>query len=117
MSSSRGQQRVEDVYEQQNDQKLDELHSKLRTLRGITSDINADVEAQNLILDQTNDHFGSFGTSLSQASQRARHAFGLAPNGSIVYKPWRLAIAIVLCFLGLWMGLKVFSWFRGGPPA
>jgi hypothetical protein len=34
-SSSRGQQRVEDVYEQQNDQRLDELHSKLRTLKGV----------------------------------------------------------------------------------
>ena len=32
MSSSQGQ---EDVYETQNDQRLDELHSKIRTLRGV----------------------------------------------------------------------------------
>ena len=33
MSTSRG--RAEDVYESQNDQRLDELHSKIRTLRGV----------------------------------------------------------------------------------
>lgn len=33
MSTSRGH--VEDVYESQNDQRLDELHSKIRTLRGV----------------------------------------------------------------------------------
>jgi blocked-early-in-transport protein 1 len=27
--------RVEDTYEAQNDQRLDELHSKIRTLRGV----------------------------------------------------------------------------------
>jgi hypothetical protein len=70
MSTSRGN--VEDVYESQNDQRLDELHTKLRTLRGVrndaqsslttisnffppqvTTDIHRDVEAQNLILDET----------------------------------------------------------------
>jgi hypothetical protein len=30
-------QRQEDVYEQQNDQRLDELHSKIRNLRGVWS--------------------------------------------------------------------------------
>lgn len=34
MSSSRD--RVEDTYEAQNDQRLDELHSKIRTLRGVS---------------------------------------------------------------------------------
>lgn len=33
MSSSRD--RVEDTYETQNDQRLDDLHSKLRTLRSV----------------------------------------------------------------------------------
>ncbi|KAF9257140.1 hypothetical protein L218DRAFT_880184, partial [Marasmius fiardii PR-910] len=28
--------RVEDTYERQNDQRLDELHSKIRTLRGVS---------------------------------------------------------------------------------
>jgi blocked-early-in-transport protein 1 len=35
MSTSRD--RVEDTYESQNDQRLDELHSKIRTLRGVSS--------------------------------------------------------------------------------
>ena len=34
MSSSRD--RVEDTYESQNDQRLDELHAKVRTLRGVS---------------------------------------------------------------------------------
>ena len=29
--------RAEDVYESQNDQRLDELHTKIRTLRGVRS--------------------------------------------------------------------------------
>lgn len=35
MSGSRD--RVEDTYELQNDERLDDLHSKLRTLRGVRS--------------------------------------------------------------------------------
>jgi blocked-early-in-transport protein 1 len=68
MSSSRSQ---EDTYEAQNDQRLDELHSKIRTLRGVssrshphcavcdpydlqvTTDIYDDAERQNLVLDET----------------------------------------------------------------
>lgn len=38
MSTSRG--RVEDTYEAQNDQRLDELHSKIRTLRGVSQDLS-----------------------------------------------------------------------------
>ncbi len=73
MSSSRSG-RVEDTYETQNDQRLDELHSKIRTIRGvritaypislsltsacllsqkITTDMHTDVEAQNLLLDES----------------------------------------------------------------
>jgi hypothetical protein len=35
MSTSRDRQ-VEEVYEEQNDQRLDDLHSKIRTLRGVS---------------------------------------------------------------------------------
>ena len=72
MSTSRDR-RVEEVYEGQNDQRLDELHSKIRTLRGVrvhlslwrlaswaywgaeqvTTDIYDDAERQNLVLDDT----------------------------------------------------------------
>jgi hypothetical protein len=33
--SSSSRTRVEDVYEAQNDQRLDDLHAKIRTLRGV----------------------------------------------------------------------------------
>ena len=66
-------QRDADHLETQNDQRLDELHSKIRTLRGVclttrvaafysrqayiqlqvTTDIYEDVERQNLTLDET----------------------------------------------------------------
>ncbi|KAL4249934.1 t-SNARE coiled-coil homology domain-containing protein [Abortiporus biennis] len=81
MSSSRD--RVEDTYEIQNDSRLDELHSKLRTLRGVTTDIYEDVESQNQTLDGTRNTFQSFGASLAQSSRRASQAFGLGPGDSI----------------------------------
>ncbi|THH11248.1 hypothetical protein EW146_g8105 [Bondarzewia mesenterica] len=67
MSSSRSQ---EDTLETQNDQRLDELHSKIRTLRGVTTDIHDDVERQNLVLDETSNTFTSFGNSLTASASR-----------------------------------------------
>jgi len=69
-SSSSRDRNVEDTYEAQNDQRLDDLHSKIRTLRGVrlnhlrssvwlltsgqvTTDIHRDVESQNLLLDES----------------------------------------------------------------
>ncbi|KAF8889970.1 hypothetical protein CPB85DRAFT_1377952 [Mucidula mucida] len=93
----------EDTYESQNDQRLDDLHAKIRTLRGITTDINDDVERQNLMLDDTDNSFSSFGGALAQTSQRARQAFG---TGRVV--------VIVVCFLvGVYVASKVFWWWRG----
>ncbi|KAF8628306.1 hypothetical protein AX17_006009 [Amanita inopinata Kibby_2008] len=106
MSTSRG--RVEDTYEAQNDQRLDELHSKLRTLRGITSDIHDDVERQNLMLDETGDRFSSFSSTLAQTSRRAAQAFGIG-SGSL--KPWRIAMLIVVVFLSIWLVSKILSWW------
>ncbi|KJA16124.1 hypothetical protein HYPSUDRAFT_148192 [Hypholoma sublateritium FD-334 SS-4] len=110
MSTSRG--RAEDVYESQNDQRLDELHSKIRTLRGITTDIHSDVESQNLMLDEAGDRFASFGTTLAQTSRRAGQAFGIG-TGSL--KPWRIAALIVVVFLVFWITGKVVSWWSGSP--
>ncbi|KAK0211938.1 hypothetical protein IW262DRAFT_1467349 [Armillaria fumosa] len=109
MSTSRG--RVEDTYEAQNDQRLDELHSKIRTLRGITTDINDDVERQNLILDDTGNSFSSFGATLAQTSRRTGQAFGIGQGG---LKSWRVAMYVVLGFIGLWLSLKIFWWWRSG---
>ncbi|KAF9259704.1 hypothetical protein L218DRAFT_862851 [Marasmius fiardii PR-910] len=108
MSSSRD--RVEDTYERQNDQRLDELHSKIRTLRGITTDIHDDVERQHFILDDTGNTFNSFGTSLSQTARRATQAFGIG-QGSL--KSWRIAMYLVGAFLVLWLGSKIWWWWVG----
>ncbi|KAG8728958.1 hypothetical protein FRC11_009830, partial [Ceratobasidium sp. 423] len=80
MSSSRNQ-RDEALYESQNDNRLDELHSKLRTLRHVTIDIHNDALAQNRDLDNTSNIFSSFQNTLSSSSQRAARAFGIGPGG------------------------------------
>ncbi|KAJ6606849.1 hypothetical protein B0H10DRAFT_577774 [Mycena sp. CBHHK59/15] len=112
MSTSRD--RVEDTYETQNDQRLDELHSKIRTLRGVTTDIHDDVERQNLMLDDTGDRFNSFGASLAQTTRRAGQAFGI---GEGQLKTWRIALFIVAFFFSFWIVRKVFSWWRAGGAA
>ncbi|OBZ73702.1 UBX domain-containing protein 1 [Grifola frondosa] len=96
MSSSRD--RVEETYESQNDERLDQLHSKLRTLRGVTTDIYDDVEGQNSALDNARDAFSSFGTSLAQSSRRAGQAFGIGPGG---VKQWRTIGYCAAAFFGL----------------
>ncbi|KXN81942.1 hypothetical protein AN958_03383 [Leucoagaricus sp. SymC.cos] len=113
MSSSRGGH-VEDTYEVQNDQRLDELHSKIRTLRGVTTDIHNDVESQNLMLDGSNDRFASFSTTLSQTSRRAQQAFGIG-TGSL--RPWRIAMFIVVVFLAFWVSSKILAWWWSTPEA
>ncbi|KAI0343362.1 hypothetical protein BDW22DRAFT_1329477 [Trametopsis cervina] len=123
MSSSRN---VEDTYEAQNDDRLNDLHSKLRTLRGVTTDIYDDVERQNLSLDDTvprphcssfppqRNTFTSFGDSLSQSARRAGQAFGLGQGG---VKQWRLIAYCAIGFLGMWITLKImWAWWPSSPP-
>ncbi|KAJ6498496.1 hypothetical protein C8R47DRAFT_308262 [Mycena vitilis] len=111
MSSSRD--RVEDTYESQNDQRLDDLHSKIRTLRGITTDIHDDVERQNLMLDDTGDRFNSFGASLAQTSRRAGQVFGIG-EGAGGLKTWRIVAFVVGAFIAFVIIRKVFSWWGSG---
>ncbi|PFH49464.1 hypothetical protein AMATHDRAFT_41529 [Amanita thiersii Skay4041] len=112
--SSSSRSRVEDVYEAQNDQRLDELHSKIRTLRGVTSDIHDDVERQNFMLDETGDRFSSFASTLKQTSRRAGQAFGIG-TGSL--KPWRIALFILGAFLAFWLGSKLLTWWWWTPSS
>ncbi|RDB16467.1 hypothetical protein Hypma_002819 [Hypsizygus marmoreus] len=107
--STSSRARVEDTYESQNDQRLDELHSKIRTLRGVTTDIHDDVERQNLMLDETSDRFGSFGTTLTQASDRAARAFGIGEGG---LKSFRVALIIICAFVTFWITSKLYYWWR-----
>ncbi|PAV23342.1 protein related to Bet1 -Laccaria bicolor [Pyrrhoderma noxium] len=93
-----------DQIEYQNDQRLDELTSKIRTLRGVTSDIHQDVERQHLTLDETSNSFTSLGTSLAQSSHRAARAFGI--NGGV--KQWRNILTCVGIIIGFWFAWKLF---------
>ncbi|RPD58952.1 hypothetical protein L226DRAFT_536480 [Lentinus tigrinus ALCF2SS1-7] len=111
MSSSR-EARVEDTYELQNDQRLEELHSKLRTLRGVTTDIYDDVESQNSALDNTRNAFTSFGASLAQSSRRAGQAFGITPGG---VKQWRTIGYCAAAIVALWILWHVAGWFWPSP--
>ncbi|KAI5119582.1 hypothetical protein M0805_006467 [Coniferiporia weirii] len=105
MSSSRDADQIES----QNDQRLDDLHAKIRTLRGVTTDIYQDVERQHLTLDETSNAFTSFGSSLSQSSQRAARAFGL--SGGV--KQWRNILYCVGIVVGLWLTWRIVSWWIG----
>ncbi|KIM60120.1 hypothetical protein SCLCIDRAFT_16395 [Scleroderma citrinum Foug A] len=111
MSSS---QTTEETYESQNDQRLDELHSKIRTLRGVTTDIYDDAERQNLTLDNTNDAFSSLSSSLSHSSRRAAQAFGLSGPGGV--RQMRIIMYTVSGILLLWVlwKLKGFWWPSSG---
>ncbi|KAG5729881.1 hypothetical protein E4T56_gene1612 [Termitomyces sp. T112] len=106
MSTSRV--RVEDTYESQNDQRLEQLHSKIRTLRGVTNDIHDDVERQNSMLDETSNRFNEFGNTLTQASDRAARAFGI---GEGHMKSFRIAMLIVVIFITFWISSKLYHWW------
>ncbi|KIJ16117.1 hypothetical protein PAXINDRAFT_76058 [Paxillus involutus ATCC 200175] len=98
MSSSRS---TEATYEAQNDQRLDELHSKIRTLRGITTDIYDDAERQNLTLDDSSNAFSTFSSQLSHSSHRAAQAFGLSGAGGV--RQTRIIMYVVGGFFALWL--------------
>ncbi|KAG8767270.1 hypothetical protein FS842_002208 [Serendipita sp. 407] len=101
MSSS---QRDAFTYESQNDQRLDDLHSKLRTLRGVTTDIHDDVERQNLMLNDTSNSFTTFAGSLSQSTRNFARAFG----GT---KTWRIMLYVCGAFICFWLFWKIVGMF------
>ncbi|KAI0266406.1 hypothetical protein BC834DRAFT_969441 [Gloeopeniophorella convolvens] len=105
MSSSRSQ---EDTYEAQNDQRLDELHSKIRTLRGVTTDIHDDVERQNLVLDETTGTFSSVTSGLTASASRMTRS--LSPGAVTAL---RIAVFVVMFLIGVWLGSHLWSWFFG----
>ncbi|KIL64989.1 hypothetical protein M378DRAFT_32415, partial [Amanita muscaria Koide BX008] len=94
-STSRG--RVEDTYEAQNDQRSDELHTKIRTtwckqsLPVIAHSSERRPLDFRLHLTFTTNGFSLFATTLNQTSRRATQAFGIG-TGSV--KPWQIAMLI-----------------------
>jgi len=100
------------TYESQNDQRLDDLASKLRTLKNVTIDIHTDSERQNFELDETRDTFSSFGSSLAQSGRSAARAFGNAPGG---VKQWRLITLVAGGIVALWFIWRFWSAWQGDP--
>ncbi|KAG8950239.1 hypothetical protein FRC04_007873 [Tulasnella sp. 424] len=96
------------TYESQNDQRLDDLHSKIRSLRHITIDIHDDSQRQNNMLDDSGNIFNSFGSGLSASAQRAGRAFGIAPGGT---KQMRIIMYSVGGFVLLWLLWKTSGWW------
>ncbi|KAI0002464.1 hypothetical protein BJV74DRAFT_815991 [Russula compacta] len=101
MSSSRSQ---EDTYEAQNDQRLDELHSKIRTLRGVTNDIYDDAERQNLVLDETTNTFSSVASGLVSSADRMARA--VSPSSA---RTIRIVVSVVSFLFGMWLSRLLFA--------
>ncbi|KAI0056248.1 hypothetical protein BV25DRAFT_1644806, partial [Artomyces pyxidatus] len=85
--------------------RLDELHSKIRTLRGVTTDIHDDVERQNLVLDDTSGTFTSLSSGLSASAQRMTRSFS---PGTITVL--RIAVFVVCFLIGGWLVKHLVSW-------
>ncbi|BGP51043.1 hypothetical protein JCM10450v2_006969 [Rhodotorula kratochvilovae] len=92
--------------EAQNDQHLNDLHSKISALRGVTTDIYQDSRAQNTLLDGTSNAFDSFKTSLSNTSTRFVRSVQSGKGGA------RIQLGIVAGFVLLFLLYKVST--RGG---
>ncbi|KAF9471300.1 hypothetical protein BDN70DRAFT_909391 [Pholiota conissans] len=86
------------------------MSSSRGRVENITAEIHSDVEAQNLMLDETGDRFSSFRNTLMQTSRKAGQAFGIG-SGSL--KLWRIAAFIICVFLGFWFISKIMRWWWG----
>ncbi|GAA5989983.1 hypothetical protein JCM5350_002356 [Sporobolomyces pararoseus] len=100
LMSKQGESSERDL-ESQNDQHLDQLHSKIAALRGVTTDIYNDSRGQNSLLDSTGNSFDSFKTSLTNTSTRfarsvqsgkgnARIQLGIIGGFVMLFVLWKL---------------------------
>ncbi|GAA6009699.1 hypothetical protein JCM10207_004160 [Rhodosporidiobolus poonsookiae] len=69
-SRGKAQASTEQDLEAGNDDQLNQLHSKISQIRGVTQDIYSDSRTQNSLLDGTSNAFDSFKTALSNTSSR-----------------------------------------------
>ncbi|WVR04599.1 hypothetical protein IAU60_001609 [Kwoniella sp. DSM 27419] len=90
--------------ENQNDEELNSLHSKIKSLRSVTIDILDDANRQN---DQTNS-FSSFASSLFSTSRH--HSRTMASTSTL--RQYRTVAYIVGALVFLWLVLRL--WHAGG---
>ncbi|WVQ83338.1 hypothetical protein IAT38_005477 [Cryptococcus sp. DSM 104549] len=90
--------------ENQNEEELNSLHSKIKSLRSVTIDILDDANRQN---DQTNT-FSSFASSLFSTSRH--HSRSVAANSTL--RQYRTIAYIVAAVVAFWLIMRVW---RSGP--
>ncbi|WWD00532.1 hypothetical protein V866_007449 [Kwoniella sp. B9012] len=95
---------AEQTLENQNEEELNSLHSKIKSLRSVTIDILDDANRQN---DQTNS-FTSFASSLFSTSRH--HSRTMASTSTL--RQYRTIAYIVGAIVVLWLILKLW---RSGP--
>ncbi|CAI2162078.1 6040_t:CDS:2 [Funneliformis geosporum] len=81
------------VFEQQNDSRLQELSSKLTTLHKITIDIHDDVKDQVNLLDDTGDSFTSVKGGLGGTVGKLKHMTSVRHKQYMCY--------LILCIVGI----------------
>ncbi|CAO1617744.1 unnamed protein product [Parajaminaea phylloscopi] len=87
--------------ERQNDDVLENLLGKVKSLRGVTTDIYDDAEAQRGLLDNTSNLFDDFGSRLQATTSRLTHT---VTGGK---RHWRLTFYIAAGFVVLFL---VYRW-------
>ncbi|WVF69977.1 hypothetical protein IAT40_004762 [Kwoniella sp. CBS 6097] len=92
--------------ENQNEEELNSLHSKIRSLRSVTIDILDDANRQN---DQTNS-FTSFASSLFSTSRH--HSRTMASTSTL--RQYRTIAYIVGAIVFLWLVAKIWRFGSGG---
>ncbi|WVQ69208.1 uncharacterized protein L199_007424 [Kwoniella botswanensis] len=95
---------AEQTLENQNEEELNSLHSKIKSLRSVTIDILDDANRQN---DQTNS-FTSFASSLFSTSRH--HSRTMASTSTL--RQYRTIAYIVGAIVVLWLIMKLW---RSGP--
>ncbi|OCF37361.1 hypothetical protein I316_00482 [Kwoniella heveanensis BCC8398] len=100
--------------ENQNEEELNSLHSKIRSLRSVTIDILDDANRQNDQLDRTTNSFTSFASSLFSTSRH--HSRTMASTSTL--RQYRTIAYIVGAIVFLWLVAKIwrFGSGGGGPP-
>nr|XP_031860670.1 uncharacterized protein CI109_004001 [Kwoniella shandongensis]KAA5527742.1 hypothetical protein CI109_004001 [Kwoniella shandongensis] len=96
--------------ENQNEEELTSLHSKIKSLRSVTIDILDDANRQNDQLDRTTNSFSSFASSLFSTSRH--HSRSMASTSTL--RQYRTIAYIVGAVVLLWLLAKVW---RAAPSS
>ncbi|KAH8915033.1 hypothetical protein BT69DRAFT_1262422 [Atractiella rhizophila] len=102
MSKHTSALRQDEEFERQNEERLQSLHSKIKTLRSVTIDIHSDSQSQNALLDTTSNTFDRFTSALQNTSTRLTRSV----NGK--HSQTKIVLYIAAGFLVLWI---LYRWF------